>query len=229
MERVKVMLTIPNTGWIHFTVVKAMLGIYADSRLNISLLMPTKQPSEHNRNYIVTRFLDSDNQYLISIDSDNPPMSLMTDLVFEDKDIIGLSTTIWKLLAHQLGKYPLELNGYMYHEKTREIEGEIVKGHKQNTDATGIKEVDAIGTGCFIVARRVFEHPEMQKGCFLRSYDEKGIPILGSDLAFCKKAKESGFKIWCSYDHVCVHIKEMSLREMAHGFGSWADPPKQKE
>jgi SAM-dependent methyltransferase len=36
----------------------------------------------------------------------------------------------------------------------------------------------------------------------------------GSDFLFCKRAKEAGFKVWASYDHLCGHIKDRNIAEI---------------
>ena len=58
----------------------------------------------------------------------------------------------------------------------------------------------------------------MQRGAFLRQYDEKGIVHKGNDISFCERAKDAGFHIFCDYDRPCDHFNELSLNEVVTAF-----------
>ena len=71
-------------------------------------------------------------------------------------------------------------------------------------------EVAVIGGGCYLIARRVFDHPQM-RGAFQYQYDDDGIKVGGADHGFCQRARETGFKIWAAVGHPLNHIKETNL------------------
>jgi len=90
------------------------------------------------------------------------------------------------------------------------------KGNKKYKTITGenmygLTEVDAIGTGCIMIARRVLEDV---KAPFMNVYDENGIRKAGLDLEFCKKAKSKGYKVWAHLDHICSHWTDVDLRQV---------------
>ena len=91
-------------------------------------------------------------------------------------------------------------------------------GYKPHSPQTGLQEVDAIGTGCFLVSRSVME---TIKAPFATIWDEDGIRHIGGDLAFCQRAKAAGFRIWAHYDYPCTHWKEMELTATAEAFLSY--------
>ena len=74
--------------------------------------------------------------------------------------------------------------------------------------------MDAFGTGCFLVARRVFEDEEMQKAPFERKLYLDGRVHKGNDMSFCERARERGFEIWTHYGYPCRHFVEIDLLEL---------------
>jgi hypothetical protein len=81
-----------------------------------------------------------------------------------------------------------------------------------------LQEVDAIGSGCFLVSRRVMLALK-DKQPFMRTWNKDGLVEVGGDYSFCRKVKEAGFKIWAHYDYTCDHFNELPLRETINSFG----------
>jgi GT2 family glycosyltransferase len=92
------------------------------------------------------------------------------------------------------------------------------KAYKEWPDKKGLQEVDAIGTGCFIVSRRVFDNPEMRKGCFVRKLKPDGTVDKGNDISFCERARAAGFKVFAHYNYRCQHFNEIELWEVVEAF-----------
>lgn len=211
MEKLtNVLVSIPNQSWIHTSCVYALMEIMNDARYEVDITLPYRMPIENNRNTIAKTFWESDSDFWLSYDDDNPPARNPLDLIELDKDIIGLPTPMWKFKPERLGQRPVWLNAFMKNKKG--------DAYEEFTECEGLKKVDAIGTGCFLVARRVFEHPDMQKGAFFRTWDENGLCKTGGDLMFCERAIECGFEVYAHYDYTCHHYKEISLRDVTYGF-----------
>lgn len=187
---------------MHKTVSLALLRIANDNQgHDIEINMPTWVPYEHGLNRVVKDVIEGGYDYWLNIDSDNPPMRNPLDLVKLDKDIIGLPTPVYANMKK--GDQP-------YYYNAMKEEGD---GWKPSV-GTGLHEVDAMGSGCWLVHRRVLE--KMPKPCFMREYDEDGIVVRGHDFLFCKKAKECGFKIYAHFDYVCEHINELPITEVVN-------------
>lgn len=152
----------------------------------------------------------SDASFWLSIDADNPPTRNPLDLIELDKDIIGLPTPVWHYTGEIPGERPIYFNAY------RNAVGE--DGYKEWLPQDGLQRVDAIGTGCFIVARRVFENPEMRKAPFARKCNEDGTVDRGNDISFCERATAQGFEIWAHFDYPCMHFQELNLLEVIEAF-----------
>jgi hypothetical protein len=181
-------------------------------RISGDIIMPSMSPYENSLHHIVKDILNRDYDYWINIDSDNPPMQNPVNLVFEDRDVIGCPTPVWHWSPEKAGDRPIYWNGYDYVSEE--------DGYAEHGPPEGLQSVDAVGTGCIVIARRVLEHPKMQHGCFQRSTTSDGRVIKGNDIMFCERARDAGFKIWCHYDFPCRHFSELNLEEVARAHGA---------
>jgi len=89
--------------------------------------------------------------------------------------------------------------------------------YREHQEKRGLQKVDAVGTGCFLVHKRVF-NKEMQKAPFQRQYHEDGRVNKGNDISFCERARKQGFKIFAHYDYPCMHFNELELNEVCRAF-----------
>lgn len=201
----RITIGIPNTGWIHKELVVYLLKttLKYHKQYSINIDVQSGKPLESTRNRIVKKFLEDDGDYLFFIDSDNPPSSKNNpiELVEEDFDIVVMPTPMWAAANRDVaasGIFPIKINAMQ----------SIGEKYDESPYMRGIQEIDGAGTGCMLIARRVFEkvYP-----AFERIFDEHGITEYGSDLYFCRKARDKGFKIHAHYDYPCSHYKEINL------------------
>ena len=203
----KILISIPNLHWIHKHVVHTIMLLQKDGRYNLSFIMPSHKPYENNLHHIIVDFLKSDCAFWLNIDSDNPPIKNPLDLIQLDRDIIGLPTPVWHYTGKRKKERPIYWNAYDYVKKD--------DAYKEHIKREGLQEVDAIGTGCFLIARRVFKNKNLQKGAFTRKLYPDGTVNKGNDMSFCERAKDEGFKIFCHYDYPCNHFSELELNEVS--------------
>jgi hypothetical protein len=196
----------PGHPYYHKTVSNVMWKLAQDDRYNLTAIWPTHKPYEHNLHRIIKDFLKGDFDFWLNIDSDNPPLNNPLDLVDLNRDIIGLPTPVWHMIDKK-GERPIYWNGYDYVEEE--------DAYREHMPRKGLQKVDAIGTGCFLLHKRVFLDKEMQKSPFMRTWLEDGIVYKGNDMSFCEKAKRRGFEIHCHYDYPCDHFSELSLNEIS--------------
>jgi hypothetical protein len=168
---------------INICTAKMLLLMAADPRAQVEFFFVQHAPVDSARNAIVERFLESDADYLISVDDDTGCDKNPIDLCFLGKDIIYLPTAMiqegkLKINVHYLG------------------EGE------------GLQEVGKGGTGCFILSKHAAK--SIPKPLFKFEYDEKGDCTLGEDYYFSEKAKEY-FTLYAHKDYPCHHVKGLDL------------------
>jgi hypothetical protein len=205
-----VLISIPNKGWIHKLVSLATNKLLSDGRYKVNIIYPSHNPFENNLHHIVNDFIAGNYDYWLSIDADNPPMSNPLDLIELDKDIIGLPTPVYHFTDKIKGERPWYENVYQYVSESDSYREWPIK--------KGLQEVDAVGTGCFIIARRVFDHPEMRKGAFTRKLYPDGTVYKGNDISFCERATECGFEIFAHFDYRCQHFNEIEMHEVIRAF-----------
>jgi len=205
-DKLAILVTVPNLYWIHKTVVRTMLLLLMEDRYKVVIQMPTHRPYVNNLHHCVNEFMgERDYSYWLNIDADNPPLRNPLDLVVLDKDIIGFPTPVWHSEKEQDAN-PIYHTGYDY------VSPE--DAYTEHGPQDGLQPVDAIGTGCFLVAKRVFRHPDLRYGAFFRTWYPDGTMHKGNDIAFSERARRVGFELFCHYDYPCDHLAEIPLRSV---------------
>jgi len=131
------------------------------------------------------------------IDGDIIPPHNILNLADFQKDIVSALTFMYQ----QNAVAPLVL------KETPEGTYTIAnfKGHE------GLIEVDTVGTGCVMLSRKVLE---AIKAPFNDVFDEDGVRKYGLDIAFGRRAKAKGFKIYAHLDYPCGHRVTLDLKEV---------------
>jgi len=203
VSKIKILVSIPNLGWIHKLVSFATDRLLIDPRYHTHLIRPTHIPYENNLAHILRDFVNGDEDYWLNIDADNPPVNSPYDLIEFDKDLIGLPTPVWHNTDN--GERPIYWNAYKYNPEK--------KGYNEWPTKKGLQCVDAIGSGCFIMAKRVAKAIKNVRA-FRRIYNRDGTVEMGPDFYMCKVVKELGFEIYAHYDYACDHFNELALNEI---------------
>lgn len=202
----KALVSIPTTGWVHKHVAMKACALASDPRCG-RLIFPTHRPFENNLAHIVNEFRDSDFDYWLSIDADNPPMRNPLDLMDLNLDVIGCPTPVWHYKGEP-NERPVYWNAYDYVPEAG--------AYRPHEPMEGLQKVEAVGTGCFLVHRRVFEKITHQP--FQREWNDDGTVEKGNDIAFCERARAAGFEIWAHYDYPAMHFNELELNEVVRAF-----------
>lgn len=205
-----ILVTIPNEQWIHKGVVHKIMLLLQDPRYKFNIIMPTIKPIENSFHRIVNEFMDGDYKFWLNIDADNPPINNPLDLIELDLDIVGCPTPVWHFTNKVDNQKPIYENAYKYLPEK--------DSYTEWPDKDGLQEVDAVGAGCMIIARRVFENPEMRKAPFQRKCNPDGTVRRGLDISFCERARKQGFKIFAHYNYRCMHFEELELNEIMQAF-----------
>jgi hypothetical protein len=209
---IKLYLAILNKGWIRREIVqKTIPEIKNTAGIELTLENLSKtwaNPIFANRNAISKRFLTTDCEFMMQLDNDVIPLTNPAELVFANKDIIGMPAKV-----RQAGR-AVNWVAYVKHP-TEDGYGPV---DFSRVDVTvDLLKVDAIGTGCIIIRRNVIEElspPKMMGGPFTIEMDEWGLSQFGTDFAFCRRAQKAGFEIYTTPQRTCEHIKEIGLLDI---------------
>jgi len=196
-----VLVALPNEGWIHRDVALRLPLLLGDSRVRASVTAPVWRPYEHALARITQQLLEEGQDYLLVIDADNPPRNNPLDLVDLDLDVVGCPTPIWRPGSG----YPICWNAM----------DRVEDGWREHAEKAGLQEVDAVGSGCVLIARRVLASLEAP---WVRVWDERGFVAEGTDFAFCRRAKAAGWRVWAHYDYPCEHHREVGLIQASLSF-----------
>ena len=214
MGRPKVLLTFPTSPanpYLHKHVVFASWRLLNDRRFDITPMIPSHNPLENNLNHIVKELIAGPWDFWLSIDNDNPPIKNPLDMVTADLDIVGFPTPVYHHTGKEKpGESSIYFNAYDYVSEE--------DAYRPHRPMEGLQSVDAIGGGCFLIARRVFEDKKMQRGAFLRKWNTDGTVDKGNDIAFSERARGRGFSIYADYDRPCMHFNEVELNEVMRAF-----------
>lgn len=201
-----VYITVPNSdGWLHKNVHFAIIKMLQDDRYKLRHDCPSHKPYVQNLHKCMWDFINGGEDYWLTIDTDNPPTNNPLDLVEFDCDIIGCPTPVWHNAVK--GDRPWYFNAL---DKKKD-------GYKPHMECDGLQEVDAVGSGCLLISRRVLMALKDQKP-FFRKWNEDGTVEMSGDYSFCEKAKQAGFKIWTHYNYICQHFNELELGEVIRAF-----------
>lgn len=140
-----------------------------------------------NEHYTHVLWLDSD--MVFSPD-------LLDDLMFCGKDFVT-------------GVYHARRKGYASVIFTKldfgELDG-IAQFERCESYPAETFEIAGCGFGCVLIKTEILEGVCMNKGvCFTPT------PNFGEDLAFCKRATDLGYHIWCEPSVVCGHIGHIAI------------------
>jgi hypothetical protein len=199
-------IAILNRGWIRRGMVDRVLPAIGKTKGVVTTLERLHKTWDHpissNRNKIVKRFLQTDDDYLMMIDDDVVPLFNPALFVFADKDVIGFPAKV------RQGDRQLNWVAYILNPDRHEYAPVDFSKVEQDIE---LLKVDAVGTGCILIHRRVLENI---KAPFHIHFDEDGILTMGTDFAFCERAKEAGFEIFTTPRRVCEHFKELGMLDM---------------
>ena len=190
-----------DQGYIRVGQRDLMLVMSRDMRYALTVGHSAHKPVTNNRNRIVKRFLAGDADFLLSMDDDVVPLGNPLDYVELDKDILIFPCPIWNY-GYSKSK-PVVWNIGLINEAGHALDGRIPLRER-------VIEIAEGGTGCVLIHRRVLEHPAMQDP-FEEVVDADGVSEVGHDLAFCRRAREAGFRVWAALDAPCQHYDELDL------------------
>lgn len=202
-SKLKVLVSVPNLGEIDRYVVLSLYHIERDDRFEVKVCYPSASPSENTRAYAMRDFLEGDYDYWLSIDADNPPTGNPLDLIDHDFDLVALPTPVW-----QHGDVATSLHWNIYEDR-----GEDGFAPLEPKEGGDFEEVGAIGSGCFLAARRVFAKLKDAQP-FVRVWGDDGIAKVGSDLSMSRKVRAAGFKIMAAWNYLCRHYSSVDLLEV---------------
>lgn len=208
---VMVAVLVGSENTIHMSVAHALneivAGAFRTKKYEPTMRFSRVNGVEYNRNQIVYTFLnDTDCEYLLMIDDDNPPLKNPLELIDLDLDVISLPTFMWRA-DENFGS--IAYNQYKIHkDKNGKPDGWVTMVYSGKE----LEEVDRCGSGCILIHRRVLEKLDVP---FESQTGKHGLRHLGEDILFSDKVRKLGFKLWTHWNYPCSHYKVVDLMSIA--------------
>lgn len=207
-------------GLIPATMVQSLLQLHKP--LPCAFMIVERQRIDKARNGIALEALKQGADYLFFVDDDNPiPPDTLEKLLEDDKDVI---------IAPILGRNPDEEGRYplcaFYKEEV------VADGKKLNLyrnvekfrDEGYLHRIDAAGTGCMLIKRKVLEKMFKKYGEYMFEFGDikfkKPIKVDGKkyerrtmseDCEFSERVTEEGFEIWLDDRIRPLHVTTYNL------------------
>lgn len=182
-ESFNVFIGVPNTGTLRTELVEWLM------KQEAAIFMPQAKPHDHCRNIIVNRFLETDCEWLLMVDSDVIPPDDVCNMVNNDVDVC--SAYVRTTANGEFIPVGMTKNKDGYH-------------HDFKHSKPGVHKVDAVGTGCILIKREVFER--MDKPYFKFVYKD-GLLVNGEDFDFCERVGE----VYFDSRYKCKHFTTVAI------------------
>jgi hypothetical protein len=164
-----------------------------ESNQKISLHMIMGSEVAMQRQQLADEAMETKATHVLWLDSDmHFPSNVLQGLLSHNKDIIACNYST-RVKPHRPVAFKSE----------NDLDARVHSG-------TGIEKIWAIGMGCMLVKREVFE--SMDRPYFSVSWNEDYTGLMGEDIWFCNKAKQHGYDIWLEHD-LSEHIAHVGTRE----------------
>ncbi len=208
-----ILIAIPHTGVLRAELVAYLLNVVArnagNKRFRISVDLSWGMPVDSNRNSISKKLLGTDNEWLLTIDSDiGPPPMVLEELMSHGKKVVG--AVCWSSMGGEEGgrwesfgiPYPVVMSknpkgGWNVDRKT------VASGKR-------LVECDAGSTACLLLHREVLE--AIEPPWFRLQYDENGVCNAGEDFTFFDKVKAKGYGVYVDLALQCGHYKTVEIK-----------------
>jgi hypothetical protein len=181
----------------------ALIVMSRDARYTVDIRFQAERPYEHSLNLLARQASDEGYDYWLTLDDDQCPTRNPLDLVELDCDVVSCPAPIW--MPDKSPDCPVVWNAF------RDLGLSQFEVHRP---MIGLQEVDIVGSGALLIAKRVFDVLERP---FLIDWDAAGRKLAGPDIAFCRRARDAGFTVWCHYDYPCHHYVTTDISEV----GTW--------
>ncbi len=197
-----VFLAVPCLGEVRWETALAIQKMAARYGGALEVCYLSNVPIEMARDVLASRFLATAHPNLLFLDADIRPPDGFLDLVDRKLPVVA-------------GWCPVMTRDFeLYPNLFRRKEGGGYQPCWEESE--GLIEVDAVGMGCTLIRREVFER--LKRPWFAFEPDPKdGERWTGEDMSFCRKVQEAGFRIHAAPAMKCGHMKTLDLLALYQG------------
>lgn len=196
----RLLIGIPTLDFVHVEFMRcltALLMRLKDDGIEFDLDIESGTLVYFARERIAHKAINEHYTHVLWLDSDMVfKPSILDDLMFSGKDFVT-------------GIYHARRKGYASCIfKTINLDEGIERFDKYPNETF---QIQGCGFGCVLVTAEMLSAVCLHFGtCFTP------LPSLGEDIAFCKRAQDLGYKLWCEPSVVCGHIGHITIYPEDH-------------
>jgi len=180
----KLAICVPARDTVHTTFVQCLVNLtkkLTKDNINFEVVFNLGSVVSQQRNELVDSSLSINATHILWLDSDmHFPDNTLERLMSHDKKIVAATYST----RYKPQRSVAFTNQNNYNDRLLE--------------KTGLHEVWAVGMGCMLTHRSVFE--TLPRPWFNHEWDLRTESFMGEDLFFCKSAAEHGFDIFVDTD-----------------------------
>ena len=206
----KILIGMPNgSGQVPVEMVQSLLQLHKP--FPCAFLPVVRQRVDKCRNGIAMEALKGGFDYVFMVDDDNPvPPETLAQFIEDDKDIV-----IAPILARNPdpdGNYSL-CAFYSEKKKIKKNYLRIYKNIVSFKDEGPLHKIDAGGTGCMLIKRKVLEAMNKKHQDLMFEFGDITVEgqrrTMSEDAEFCERAVDLGFEIWLDERIKPIHFTQM--------------------
>lgn len=208
-----VALTYPHTHTVSHTFHASITGVLRHSGDKITHILPERcYPGDdlaQGRDRAVRRFLDTDAEWLWTVDTDMglPPITLdrllyTAETINDDARVISALYNI----AVEHGRTDYGAPARVFAQPMAGMWNQRGDGSAKAVRPEGVAKVDVVGAGCLLVHRSVYR--EFGPWYQITTAPD-GHTRMGEDFSFCERLRLNGIPIWVDPAIPVVHHKDM--------------------
>lgn len=196
----RLLIGIPTLDFVHVEFMRcltALLMRLKDDGIEFDLDIESGTLVYFARERIAHKAINEHYTHVLWLDSDMVfKPSILDDLMFSGKDFVT-------------GIYHARRKGYASCIfKTINLDEGIERFDKYPNETF---QIQGCGFGCVLTSAEMLSSVCLHFGtCFTP------LPSLGEDIAFCKRAQDLGYKLWCEPSVVCGHIGHITIYPEDH-------------
>lgn len=208
-----ILIAVPHTGVLRAELVAYLLNVVVrnagNEKLRISVDLSWGMPVDSNRNSIAKKLLGTDNEWLLTIDSDiEPPPMVLEELLSHGKKVVG--AVCWSSMGGEEGgrwesfgiPYPVIMS--------KNPKGGWNVDREAASSEERLVECDSGSTACLLLHREVLE--AIEPPWFRLQYDKDGLCNAGEDFTFFDKVKAKGYGVYVDLALQCGHYKTVDIK-----------------
>lgn len=192
----KLLIAIPTLDYIHVDFMRSLLGLVKKIDCDYEICIMSGTLVYVARDKLANKAINEGFEWVLWLDSDMVFQdTLLEDLQFCGKDFVT-------------GVYQARRKGYdsCIFEK---IDLDELK--KCGSYPAQAFRVEGCGFGCVLIKTEILKH-------IVQTYKSAFLPMkqYGEDIAFCFRARELGYKLYCEPSAVCGHIGHITIYPEDH-------------